>query len=46
MLDRGIHPNVIFCAMMHNLPKEGRIMEAQKLFDLMAYSGTKPDDIS
>jgi pentatricopeptide repeat protein len=46
MLDRGIRPNVVFCAMMHNLRKEGRIMEAQKLFDLMPYSGAKPDDIS
>jgi pentatricopeptide repeat protein len=46
MLDRGIHPNAVFCAMMHNLHKDGRAMEAQKLFDLMAYSGAKPNDIS
>jgi pentatricopeptide repeat protein len=47
MLDRGIRPDAhVFCAMMHNLHKEGRVMEAQKIFDLMARSGAKPDDVS
>jgi pentatricopeptide repeat protein len=47
MLDRGIRPNApVFRAMMHNLHKEGRVMVAQKMFDLMAHSGAKPDDVS
>jgi pentatricopeptide repeat protein len=47
MLDRGIRPNApVFRAMMRNLHKEGRVMVAQKMFDLMAHSGAKPDDVS
>jgi pentatricopeptide repeat protein len=31
MLDRDIRPDaIVFYAMMHNLRKEGRVMEAQK----------------
>jgi pentatricopeptide repeat protein len=47
MLDRGIRPNApVFRAMMHNLRKEGRVMLAQKMFDLMVHSGAKLDDVS
>jgi pentatricopeptide repeat protein len=47
MLDQGICPDAhVFCAMMHNLHKEGRVMEAHKMFDLMAHSGAKSDDVS
>jgi pentatricopeptide repeat protein len=45
MLDRSIHPDAhVFCSMMHNLRNEGRVMEAQKIFDLMAHSSAKPDE--
>jgi pentatricopeptide repeat protein len=45
-LDRGIRPNApVFRAMMHNLRKEGRAMEAQNMFDLMVCSGARPEDI-
>jgi pentatricopeptide repeat protein len=47
MLDRGICPDaLVFRALMHNLRKEGKAIEAQNMFDLMVCSGAKPEDIS
>jgi pentatricopeptide repeat protein len=47
MMDRGICPTVVvFTAMIDKLFKEGKVTEAQKLFDLMLSAGVKPNVVS
>jgi pentatricopeptide repeat protein len=46
MMDRGIPPVAVFNTMIDKLFKEGKVTEAQKLFDLMSRAGVKPDVIS
>ncbi len=47
MLDQGICPDTIFFSrIIYNFCKEGRVIESEKLFDLMAHTGVKPDVIT